>query len=180
MELREYTTTQEVAFQKELPTLIKLLLGKQTLPAKFDQGLPFLLNWQKTTRALLKYNKNMGLTFKSSPSSSFTCFIGARRAPLESETLTKEQSIGETHFRTSTNSKRHLLFRQRFAKQRAEWWARGASNPGPPAYQAGALTRLSHGPTRRILVPRPGFEPGSRDRESRMIDRATPPGRVRN
>ena len=28
----------------------------------------------------------------------------------------------------------------------------------------------------RILVPRPGFEPGARARKARMFDRATPPG----
>ncbi|KUK28362.1 MAG: hypothetical protein XD61_1084 [Thermococcus sp. 40_45] len=53
---------------------------------------------------------------------------------------------------------------------------------GPRGFEP-RTSRLSGGrsdqaePRAHILVPRPGFEPGSRDRESRMIDRATPPGR---
>ena len=43
------------------------------------------------------------------------------------------------------------------------------------------LARLSSGKgadkaQNRILVPRPGFEPGARARKARMFDRATPPG----
>ena len=43
------------------------------------------------------------------------------------------------------------------------------------------LARLSSGEGAdktqgRVLVPRPGFEPGARARKARMFDRATPPG----
>ena len=31
----------------------------------------------------------------------------------------------------------------------SETWARGGLNPGPCAYQAHALTRLSHGPSKK-------------------------------
>ena len=101
---------------------------------------------------------------KTALSKGLFSFVDSKSKPLQREQLERlshsKQRFNEKITQNLTFQKELRTLVKLRAGEVCNWWARGASSPGPPAYQAGALTRLSHGPA-RIMVPGPGFEPGA-------------------